>query len=190
MSEIQIHTESPISLREFVKENETKVCQFLYCMLYGFSGLEEVTLKVFRTFGDHFQKQMLKKNTEWEKVALRIELYAIAWRAILAAQNQVEYDWSYGRDTRPLKQLDTNLLILDKNYGSKKMDSELFIARLARVDIDFRAPLVLRDILCFDDEEVLRILGIRWGVYRHRLHRGRLSFRESLRGKEGRDLNF
>lgn len=64
---------------------------------------------------------------------------------------------------------------------------EPYLSRLSRVDIDFRAPMVLKDILRFDDEEILRILGIRWGVYRHRLHRGRLAFRESLKGKEGRE---
>lgn len=185
MSETTVQGEE-ISLREFVKENEAKLCQFLYFMLYGFNGTEEVTLKVFRAFGDYFQKQAIKKNSEWEKLGLRIELFHIAWRAVLNAQTQVDYNWSYGRDTRPLKQLDIDLLS-DRGFSLKKIDPELFVPRLARVDIDFRAPLVLRDILCFDDEEILRILGIRWGVYRHRLHRGRLSFRESLKGKENRD---
>ena len=188
MSEIQNQNETQVSLREFVKENESKLCQFLYFMLYGFSGLDEVTLKVFRGFGDYFQKQMVKNTSEWEKMALRIELFGLAWKAIVNAQSQVEYNWSYGRDTRPLKQLDVDLLSENRSYTLKKIDPELFVPRLARVDIDFRAPLVLRDILCFDDEEVLRILGIRWGVYRHRLHRGRLAFRESLKGRENRDL--
>jgi len=48
--------------------------------------------------------------------------------------------------------------------------------------------MVLRDVLKFDDEEILRILNIRWGVYRHRLHRGRLAFRESLKGRQNRDI--
>ena len=39
------------------------------------------------------------------------------------------------------------------------MDPEIFLPRLARVDIDFRAPMVLRDVLNFDDEEILRILN-------------------------------
>jgi len=42
---------------------------------------------------------------------------------------------------------------------------------------------VLRDILKFEDEETSRILGVRWGVYRHRLHRGRLELKDNLRGK-------
>lgn len=187
---IQNSKESQVTLREFVKENETKVYQFLYFMLFGFSGLEDVTLKVFRGFGDYFQKQTIKNNSEWEKMELRIELFSMAWKAILNAQTQVEYNWAFGRDTRPLKQLDIDLLSENRSYALKKIDPELFIPRLARVDIDFRAPLVLRDILCFDDEEVLRILGIRWGVYRHRLHRGRLAFRESLKGKENREQNL
>jgi DNA-directed RNA polymerase specialized sigma24 family protein len=187
MTENILHTESPVGLREFVKENEEKLCQFLNFMLFGFSGLEEVTLKVFRSFGDFFQKQTAKKSSDWEKVGLRIQLFSIAWKAIVKAQNQIEYNWSYGRDTRPLKQLDIDLLSEDRSYRVKKVDPEIFLPRLARVDIDFRAPMVLRDVLNFDDEEILRILEIRWGVYRHRLHRGRLAFRESLKGRQNRE---
>jgi DNA-directed RNA polymerase specialized sigma24 family protein len=187
MTEVIVNQESQVSLREFVKENESKVCHFLYFMLFGYSGLEEVTLRVFRGFGDYFQKQAVKKNSEWERMALRIELFSLAWRAILNAQHDVEYNWAYGRDTRPLKQLDEDLLSSDRALKLKKTELEPYLSRLSRVDIDFRAPMVLRDILGFDDEEILRILAIRWGVYRHRLHRGRLAFRESLKGKEGRE---
>lgn len=187
MSDLTINSESPVSLREFVKDNELKVCRFLHFMLFGFSGLEEVTLDVFRSFGRAFQKQSLKKNSEWEKAGLRIELFSLAWHAVIKAQGRVDYTWSFGRDTRPLKQLDIDLLSDDSIYRLKRGDSDIYLSRLARVDIDFRAPLVLRDILAFDDEEVIRILGVRWGVYRHRLHRGRLAFRESLKGKQGRE---
>jgi hypothetical protein len=184
MTELVANSEAQVSLREFVKENETKVCQFLSLMLFEFSGLEEFILQVFRSFGESFRKQSGQKNSEWEKVGLRIELFSLAWKAVLKAQNQIEYSWNSGRDTRPLRQLDTDLLTEDRSFRLKKVDPELLIPRLARVDLDFRAPMVLRDILAFEDEEVIRILGIRWGVYRHRLHRGRLELRESLKGKQ------
>ncbi|MBM4316931.1 MAG: hypothetical protein FJ116_05570 [Deltaproteobacteria bacterium] len=187
MSELIVNQESQISLREFVKENESKLCHFLYFMLVGYSGLEEVTLGVFRSFGDYFQKQAVKKSSEWERMALRIELFGLAWNAVLNAQNDVQFNWAYGRDTRPLKQFDEDLLSSDRSSKLIKFELEPYLSRLSRVDIDFRAPMVLKDILRFDDEEILRILGIRWGVYRHRLHRGRLAFRESLKGKEGRE---
>lgn len=188
MTEVTLDSESQISLREFIKENEVKVCQFLYYMLFGFSGLDDVTLEVFRSFGKSFQKRVIKKTSDWEKVGLRIDLFSLAWEAVVKAQNRIDYNWSYGRDTRPLKQMDIDLLSEAVSRRLSKAESELFLPRLARVDIDFRAPLVLRDILGFDDEEVIRILGIRWGVYRHRLHRGRLAFRESLKGKQSRDV--
>jgi len=188
MTDMILNSESPISLREFVKDNEVKVCRFLQFMLIGFAGLEEVTLEVFRNFGRAFQKQELKKNSEWEKAGLRIELFAMAWQAVIRAQGRVDYTWSFGRDTRPLKQLDIDLLSEGAIQRPTRRDSEMYLSRLARVDIDFRAPIVLRDILLLDDEEVIRILGIRWGVYRHRLHRGRLAFRESLKGKQSREV--
>lgn len=114
MSELIVNQESQISLREFVKENESKLCHFLYFMLVGYSGLEEVTLGVFRSFGDYFQKQAIKKSSEWERMALRIELFGLAWNAVLNAQNDVQFNWAYGRDTRPLKQFDEDLLSSDR----------------------------------------------------------------------------
>ena len=67
--------------------------------------------------------------------------------------------------------------VLQQNYHSQVVD------RLGRIDPEFRAPIVLRDVLGFEDEESVRILGLRWGVYRHRLHRGRLECKDALRGR-------
>lgn len=39
---------------------------------------------------------------------------------------------------------------------------------------ELRVVLVLKDIMQYEDQEILKILDIRWQVYRHRLHRGRI----------------
>jgi DNA-directed RNA polymerase specialized sigma24 family protein len=96
----------------------------------------------------------------------------------------VPFTWTVGRDTRPMKGMDDDLLQAWSSSKTGEISSigPRAVERIRRLDTDFRAPIVLKDILGFDDEEVVRILGIRWGVYRHRLHRGRLEFRAALKG--------
>ena len=45
---------------------------------------------------------------------------------------------------------------------------------LFSLSTDERVVLVLRDILKFEDADVLSILDLRWQVFRHRLHRARV----------------
>ena len=101
-----------------------------------------------------------------------------------ASLHQVYFPSLGGRDTRRLKGLDDDLLPA-KNESKEKQQARVGTRakdRLTRVDSELRAPVVLRDILKFEDEEVAQILGLRWGVYRHRLHRGRLDFKDALKG--------
>lgn len=174
-------------LREFIKENEGKLYQFLSYLLFGSNAVDSLAIQVFREFGDKFRKHAKKNQAEWEKTNLRIQLYSIAWKMILKGHSLIEYSWASGRDTRPLKLLDVDLLSEGKSKRSEGEQRENILMRLARIEMDYRAPLVLKDVLGFEDEENLRILGLRWGVYRHRLHRGRLGFRDSLRGKPYKD---
>lgn len=113
---------------------------------------------------------------------MRIRLYRIAWERIRDETVALSFQWNLGRDTRLLKRWDENLLLKDPAREPAAFDAAI-LERLRRVDAELRAPVVLKDILRMEDEEVVRILNLRWGVYRHRLHRGRLEFREALRGR-------
>lgn len=171
-------------LRDFVKENGAALYDFCSYLLPAEYAVDDLVLSVFREFGELFRKITAKRDMAWGAVELRIRLFALAWEQIREVSGNFQFSWALGRDTRQLKGWDTD--ILDKTQAAPQNKLGEFepvaVDRLHRVDLEVRAPVVLRDILRFDDEEVVRILGTRWGVYRHRLHRGRLDYRELLHG--------
>ncbi len=174
-------------LREFIKENDQRLYDFCMYMLHGSGSLDDLLLWIFRDFGDAYRKLSRSKDSAWEHLELRIRLFQIAWEGIRDYQTRMQHSYpmaTSGRDTRPAKHFDGDILTLWRGSTKDFLPIETAVLeRLARIDADFRAPVVLRDILGFDDEEVVRILAIRWGVYRHRLHRGRLDYKDGLRGR-------
>lgn len=174
-------------LREFVKEHDQRLFDFCCYLLEGGSVAEEVVLGTFSEFGTAFRKAK-SRSFHWDPQQMRVELYQIAWRRVRETLSSMQYAWSIGRDTRQFKSFERDLLSEWKRHPEavEKFDS-LVVERLGKVDPDFRAPVVLRDILKFPDEEVAQILDLRWGVYRHRLHRGRMELKDGLRGNSLRD---
>lgn len=170
-------------LREFIKENDQKVYDFCSYLVDERWDLEGVVLQVFREFGDSYRSQFFKA-TAADSLEARIKLFQMAWERCRDVLAQVHVSLPSGRDTRQLQGIDEDLL-KDWNPRFKRWDAlEAQVKeRLSRVDPEFRAPVILKDVLKFSDEEAARILGLRWGVYRHRLHRGRLDLKESLRGR-------
>ncbi len=169
-------------LREFIKENDQKLYDFCFYMLYGGMDIDDVILSIFREFGDHYRRLSGRSSTKWEPAEFRFKLFQIAWDHIRDELSRWQISWTVGRDTRQLKGMDEDLLqgYRGKNFAELEVN---LMERLSRIDPDFRAPIVLKDVLRFDDEMVARVLGLRWGVYRHRLHRGRLELKDSLRGR-------
>jgi DNA-directed RNA polymerase specialized sigma24 family protein len=113
---------------------------------------------------------------------MRLVHFSIAWEKIQREAGSVAMRWVSGRDLRAQKMAEEDLLKKNPKEEGEAFRESL-LGRFARIDLDFRAPVVLRDVLDFPDEEAMRILKLRWGVYRHRLHRGRLELCEGLRGK-------
>ena len=181
-----IKTERIPELREFVKENNEKLFSFCYYMLQEDYVIEDFALSVFREFGEIYRRISGSKEGAWEPFEIRLRLFKLAWERLRDAIATQQFSWTGGRDTRQMKGLDQDLL---KEWAATSasdgaianLDTQV-VARLRKIDPDFRAPVVLRDVLAFEDEELVRILGVRWGVYRHRLHRGRLEVRDALRG--------
>ncbi len=178
---VRNHDSQLPELREFVKENALPLHTFCHYLLQEEHTVEDVLLDVFRRFGDTYRKHSGKRDSGWEALEMRIRLYRLAWEKIRDETATLTFQWNLGRDTRVLKRWDENLLVKDLTLDPTAFDA-LVLERLRRVDIELRAPVVLKDILRFEDEEVVRVLSLRWGVYRHRLHRGRLEFRDALRG--------
>lgn len=169
-------------LRELVKENDRRVFNFCLLMLEEGEVAEAVTVDSFDEFGRFYRRVTGGKASGWSGAELKIRLYQIAWERIQEALSQREALVPIGRDTRQLRRSDGDLLAKDSPPGDEAWRDQ-FVERLFYVDTAFRAPVLLRDLLKFTDEETTRILGIRWGVYRHRLNRGRLDLRDYLRGR-------
>jgi DNA-directed RNA polymerase specialized sigma24 family protein len=169
-------------MSELIKEYSQTVYDFCYYLFSSNQAAEETVLNIFREFGDVYRKGATKKGETWQPLEIRVRLFSIAWKHVRQAMQSAEFSWTPGRDTRGVHHQNGDLLKNWKKLKSQESNSGV-LDRLQHVDTEFRAPLILKDILRFDDEEIVRILNIRWGVYRHRLHRGRLEFKDGLRGR-------
>jgi DNA-directed RNA polymerase specialized sigma24 family protein len=173
--------EAAPQLRELMKENDQRLYDFCYYMLYGGIGIEDQIVSIFRSLRRTMGRLSMRddgKNT----MELRLRLFQTVWQLIQVALEGMQYEWPVGRDTRQLKGLDEDIL---REWQSNGRDAsrleEAVLERLSRIEPDLRATIILRDILGMDDEDAVRILGVRWGVYRHRLHRGRLELKDGLK---------
>lgn len=151
--------------------------------------VEKTILATFRDFGDKFRKVNRKSDRFQELSEKRVALFQLAVKHIRRDTSSGVWNWFPGRDLRPLRVLETDLLT---SWGTLQVPEEeklkVLGEKLSRVDIDLRTPLILRDVLGFEEDEVMRILDLRWGVYRHRMHRARLDFKDSLKGPLGSNL--
>lgn len=177
--------------RSRVSDAPRRELQALVALLYAFcrrmvprvDEAEEVALEALRRFGDRRRDWVHGTDEDpTSERAARIALFREAYRLLEQGWSRpMDNAFFAGRDTRPLKALDEDLL------ANRRLDAVAVAAlaevRLFRVDAEFRAPVVLRDILGFADEDVVEMLDVRWGVYRHRLHRGRVECIEGFRGE-------
>lgn len=170
--------ERTAALREIAQEYAASINTFCHYLLYG-QDHEELVLEIFREFGDA-HRRLSRIATPPDR--LRIELFQIAWRLAQEAHAVRQPPALSSVDARPMYGRTEDLLKLWAEKSDHAADLELCIGeRVAQIDFDYRAVVVLRDILKIEHEEVAKILGLRWAVYRHRLHRGRLELRDCLR---------
>lgn len=171
---------SPASLREFIRENESLVYCFCLLMLHDKQETESVFLETVREFGEFYRRRHHKKTP----AELKVHLFSIAWKLVSETDPEDQMRWLNGRDTRKMN--DWNKDLLTPWIKTHEITDTLKIGLVNRVQLlnsEFKAPLILKDFLHFEDEEILQILGSRWGVYRHRLHRGRIDLLQGLKGQ-------
>ena len=164
-------------LRQLVKECDRKVFTFCESMIADPELLEPLVVGLFTEFGKYYRKSVMRHRDRFTGAQLQVRLFQMAWDSLQGTMGQLVEGQSFGRDTRPMVDLGEDLL-----EKTLPVDEKLS-ARLNLIDPDLRAPVVLRDILKFSDEQAAQILGLRWGVYRHRLNRGRLDLCQFLRGR-------
>lgn len=194
MAEAQAETVS-VDLREFVKDYQEKVVTFCFYFMPPDYVLDDLIISIFRQFGEDYRRYVDRNEGSRDPLEMKIRLFRFAWEKIQDALIVESVGWPVGRDFRKLKSMDDNLLREWERWsesGETTLPEELRTEigqRLRRVDSENRAAVILKDILGFEDEEVLRMLSLRWGVYRHRLHRGRLDLCEVLKGTAGLAAN-
>jgi len=67
--------------------------------------------------------------------------------------------------------------------AQQRMDYEKLLGALGRIDAEFRAVIVLRDVEECDYDQMAEILNVPVGTVKSRLFRARLALRELLQGK-------
>jgi len=70
---------------------------------------------------------------------------------------------------------------LPPQRAERKERDEAVLAALGRLDAEYRAVLVMRDIEGFDYQQMAEILGLPLGTLKSRLFRARLALRDELR---------
>lgn len=190
MAEVQSENLS-VDLREFVKDYQERIVTFCFYFMPQDFVLDDLVISIFRQFGEDYRRYLDRNEGSRDPLEMKIRLFRFAWGKIQDALIVESVGWPVGRDFRKLKAMDENLLrdwerLADSGETTLSDDfrSELGL-RLRRIDSENRAAVILKDILGFEDEEVLRMLSLRWGVYRHRLHRGRLDLCDILKGTAG-----
>ena len=63
----------------------------------------------------------------------------------------------------------------------REQDEAVLAAALGRLDAEYRAVLVMRDIEGFDYQQMADVLGLPLGTLKSRLFRARLALRDELR---------
>lgn len=172
---------SSTDLREFVKENERKIYDFCFFMGLPTKECEELLIEIFRDFGDTHRRLWGNEATS-EPFEKQVALFQLARNHIERQGMIYASENTLGRDTRYFPKIETDLLAEWNKLKGERDWAFTIVDRLRLLELDFRFPLVLRDLLHFEDEETAQILGLRWGVYRQRLHRGRRECAEKFRG--------
>lgn len=144
-------------LTEAIVKNQNALYTFCYYLLPK-EEIEETLLKVLEQFCLKYRN----KKSPHEMGDLKVEMFQLAWHWIQSRLVGAHYLMSMGRDTRVLKE--------EEERESRKDFQEVF----SRIDPSLRAALLLKDLFLFKDEEIAKVLNLRWGVYRHRLHRARV----------------
>ncbi|MBI1861817.1 MAG: hypothetical protein HYR96_12960 [Deltaproteobacteria bacterium] len=173
----------PSPLQSFVERTDQPLFRFCQLMTVPEVHLEELVTDIYRTFSRRIRR---KGADSTPAETLQIELFRAAMDALFGIERSRPRLSLAGRDTRGLKALESDLLSWWRANPTDKAGLTQQIPsigdRLRMLDFDLRAPVVLNDHLKLDQDVILKILGLRWAVFRHRLHRGRVELQKLLQG--------
>jgi RNA polymerase sigma-70 factor (ECF subfamily) len=141
---------------------------------------------LLRLSGDHeqaasftqetFNRGLAKIDESELSVAPSIWFLRIALAIGLAALRQ-------GRRRRPAQAAPAPAASPFGPQSAEREDQRALLESLSRVDADYRAVLVMRDVAGFEHEQIADILGAPVASIKSRLFRARLALRDELQGK-------
>lgn len=149
-----------VDLKEFVRQHEAEICTFCFYMLKDEQSYSNMVYLIFETFTKKFIKSL--RMLDYEE--LRLELFREAIEKL---------DAFYHTQITPRS-------LLTKPINKISNSKNLYHEGLLLINVNLRTILVLRDILGIQDEQTMKILSLRWGVYRHRLNRARVEFIQTM----------
>ena len=172
---------------QFVRLFERRVRGLLSRLLSDERDVEEATQDTF--------------VQAWRNLSrFRGDAAAFTWLYRIAVNEALQRARRRRLETQPLE--DDLLDLLDYQHGAtgsrprppdqvaEEHETQAFLLdRVRRLPIDFRAPLVLRDIEGWSNQEVAEILELSLAATKSRIHRARMKLREELeawlRAREG-----
>lgn len=191
------HNQPAKGISEFAETSSDTLTQFCRLMVGAGVAIEDLIELIYRRFSRSLRSKYGVSETG-EKYTLALFKAAIVELSLLELHRPRRC--AVGRDLRVFKELEEDLLSWWRANGCTSKDFEgrmgAIADRLAMLEFDLRAPVILFDHLGLEGGLVMQILGLRWAVFRHRLHRGRTELQRLLQGvrlgatvfkKEGRN---
>ncbi len=172
-----------LPLPEFVERTDGTLARFCVLMAGSDCHLDDIIERVYRRFSKSARRDIRLANRTHN---LEVELYHSAMKELSQLELERPRLSLTGRDNRVLKAMETDLLSWWRAHCTEttELGNRLALVgdRLRLLDFDLRAPVILHDHLAMDSESILKVLHLRWAVFRHRLHRGRVEFQKALQG--------
>lgn len=178
-----------------MKITEQVLLDFLASDMQAFQKIYEATKKiVYNTIYKMIPRQQEAEDIMhdvyvkvYEKRALYKKDYSInTWINKVAVNHTINYIKRQNNLFNKLREVN---FFYKQHLDEGHSQGDGLLELLERIDIKFRAPIVLKDIQGFSYEEVAQIMNLPVGTVRSRLNRGRKQLRELyetevLNGKE------
>ena len=155
---------------EFVRRYERRVRGVLARLLDDQRDVEEAAQDVFVQAWRHLDRY-------------RAEAAPFTWLYRIAVNEAL---MRLRRKRLPVGALDdaAESAVVPESDPATAAEREFLLERVRALSIEYRAPLVLRDLEGLSNEEVARILGISLAAAKSRIHRARMQIRAELEAWE------
>ncbi len=162
----------PILYDELMPQWIVEVHSYAYWMLLDDDAVQQELNVIFKAFGKESGK--LTEISHVHKKDMTKLLFQVAVLHIETLSDVLKHSDFEGRDTREEAYYEKELKNFNLALKNIAMDQQPILRKsLSNIEVSLRTALVLRDFVRLDEALIADVLGVRWGVYRHRLNRAR-----------------